>query len=140
MKQLPLSKSNEDYLNLRTEKTDGCWKWKGSSDNNGYSRCYRYGGQSTVVWERGDLRRETYAHRLAYKVWVGEIPQNFVVHHKCENHQCVNPEHLEAISKDEHDYIHIRSRIYYTNKIKKLNKKIHELEETIRRNNYGCDE
>ena len=73
MKQLPLSKSNEDYLNLRTEKTDGCWKWKGSSDNNGYSRCYRYGGQSTTVWAKEDLRRETYAHRLAYKVWVGEI-------------------------------------------------------------------
>ena len=140
MKQLPLSKSNEDYLNLRTEKTDGCWKWKGPSDEKGYSRCKRNGGKSTVHWEKGELKRETFAHRLAYRVWVGEIPQDFVVHHKCENRQCINPSHLEAISKDEHDYIHNRSRIYYTNKIIELNKKIHELEEIIRRNNYGCYE
>lgn len=35
-------------------------------------------------------------HRVIYSALVGEIPNGFVVRHKCDNRKCNNPAHLEA--------------------------------------------
>lgn len=60
----------------------GCWEWAGSRFSNGY-------GQVSVN------NSPTGAHRLAYRTWVGPIPEGMVVRHKCDNKPCMNPEHLE---------------------------------------------
>lgn len=36
-----------------------------------------------------------YLHRLVYSDNYGEIPNDNVVRHKCDNPNCINPEHLE---------------------------------------------
>lgn len=61
----------------------GCWEFKGKQDKDGY----------TFVSLDSKIHR---AHRAAYEVWVGPIPEGHVVRHRCDNPPCVNPQHLET--------------------------------------------
>jgi hypothetical protein len=45
-----------------------------------------------------------FAHREAYKAWKGEIPEGYTIDHAgCPfgTTACVNPKHLEAVSRTE---------------------------------------
>ncbi len=70
-----------DFVNT----SDGCWVWQGSVATGGYGRFYD-----------GATGQRTLAHRLSYEIHFGNLPDDLVVHHKCNNKACVNPSHLEA--------------------------------------------
>lgn len=38
-------------------------------------------------------------HRLAYILWVGEIPEDLQIDHLCRNRACWNPWHLEPVTR-----------------------------------------
>jgi hypothetical protein len=59
----------------------GCLLWCGLKDHAGYGR-FKFGGRS--------LR----AHRVAWSVDNGSIPDGLCVLHKCDNPACVNVDHL----------------------------------------------
>jgi len=85
--ELPAKKRKPDYA---VDPETGCWIWLKSLVTGGYGRICTTGG--------GYLR----AHRVYYEHHVGPIPRGHEVHHRCENRLCVNPEHLEALSKEDH--------------------------------------
>lgn len=66
-------------------QSDGCWHWRGSRNNDGYGRIQI----NYVHWG---------AHRLAYTLLVGAIPDDLVLDHLCRVRHCVNPEHLEPVT------------------------------------------
>ncbi len=72
-----------EVLVVRSES--GCWEWAGGHNEDGYSLMF-----TGVVVES--------AHRVSYVLTHGEIPDTYVVDHTCQNHGCVNPGHLTAIT------------------------------------------
>lgn len=65
-----------------------CWLWTASLNWQGYGKFGR--GKKGEGWER--------AHRTAYHLLVGEIPDGLELDHLCRNRRCVNPSHLEAVT------------------------------------------
>lgn len=48
----------------------------------------------TVIGHNG---HSMLAHRVAYELWFGPIPDGLHIDHLCYVRPCVNPDHLEAI-------------------------------------------
>lgn len=69
-------------------KTDGCWEWTATCSTTGYGRVHAWG-------------RAEQAHRVAYRLMVGEIPAGLTIDHLCRNRKCVKPEHLEVVTMRE---------------------------------------
>ncbi len=65
----------------RGNQPHSCWLWRGRKLPSGYGRLHVKG-------------RDAYAHRIAYEIVNGSIPKGLVICHKCDEHLCVNPDHL----------------------------------------------
>lgn len=70
---------------------DACWPWKGAFDSHGYGS-YR--------WSTRPLR-QTMAHRIAFILVRGGVPDGLELDHLCRNTKCCNPRHLEPVTHAE---------------------------------------
>lgn len=94
-------------VDFDTHDEDRCWPWTGQILRNGYGQLHlRVAGNPKVM-----------AHRLAYVLEVGDIPDDseirYEVDHKCHDasvcklrgdcphRRCCNPSHLEVVTKTE---------------------------------------
>ena len=76
----------------KVHKTDDCWNWTAATNHTGEARAY---GQ---FWFDGKL---VLAHRFAYELEVGPIPDGIDTDHLCRNRLCVRPDHLEPVTRAE---------------------------------------
>lgn len=83
-------KSPVDRFWLRVDRTPYCWNWIGVK-SNGY-------GQFNVSTYPTKIVK---AHRYCYELLVGPIPEGMDLDHTCRNRACVNPHHLEPVTRSE---------------------------------------
>lgn len=80
---------------------NGCWLWQQSVNNWGYGRT-----GTPVLGERG-------VHRISYRAFIGSIPDELRVLHKCDVPRCCNPDHLFlGTNRDNAIDMHLKGRAY----------------------------
>lgn len=73
----------ETILSKIDKKDNGCWEWTGKINQDGY----------------GSVKKDNkyyLVHRISYMYHYDTYP--YLVHHKCKNRKCCNPDHLESVS------------------------------------------
>ncbi len=70
-----------DRFWAKVDKSGDCWVWTAALLKTGYG-CLRIN------------RKTTRAHRVAYELSVGPIPDGALLRHTCDNPRCVKPAHL----------------------------------------------
>jgi hypothetical protein len=94
----------DNYIKVQRDYIDECWETKYCGDKYGQ---IRLGGQ---------LHKH---HILMYILHYGDVCGiTSIIHHKCENKKCVNPEHLELCTHSEN----VRKHYNCEEKLKKINK------------------
>ena len=66
----------------------GCWNWRRTTNSDGYPMLKVAG-------------KMVYAHRLAYELAVGQVPDELHVLHSCDNPRCINPAHLSPGTRSQ---------------------------------------
>lgn len=76
----------------RVDRTGDCWIWLAGRGSKGlaYGRFRRMAGETSMS-----------AHRIAYEMCIGPIPEGLHIDHLCCTALCVNPAHLEAVTPEE---------------------------------------
>lgn len=68
----------------KVDQDGPCWLWTAGCTSRGY-------GAFTAN------SRQRLAHRVAYQLLIGPIPQGLTLDHLCRRRNCVRPDHLEPV-------------------------------------------
>jgi hypothetical protein len=86
----PSQRTPEQRFWAKVNKTGPCWLWTASvNKGTGYGQFSRHHGDPVD------------AHRFSYELAKGPIPEKHDVHHTCWIRHCVNPAHLQAVTRAE---------------------------------------
>ena len=73
---------------IQRDQETGCWLWQANRNRDGYG----------AIKVDGKYLK---AHRVAYELYRGQIPDGLHIDHLCSNRRCVNPYHLEPVTMKE---------------------------------------
>lgn len=79
----PIGKFEANYIPV---PESGCWLWIAGDNGVGY-------GKLTIK------NKHIYAHRFSYEFYRGKVPKGYDLDHLCRVRCCVNPTHLEPVSR-----------------------------------------
>ena len=80
--------SQEARFWQKVQKGPDCWTWTGSLTTGGYGSMLAKG-------------KAISAHRFAYELLIGPIPEGMHIDHRCSNRKCVSPAHLRAVTRKQ---------------------------------------
>lgn len=89
--------SPEERFWAKVDKAGDCWLSSSNLTHDGYARVSVDGSK-------------IYAHRFAWELLVGPIPDGMQVDHKCFVHNCVRPDHLRVVT-DKQNQEHLRGAL-----------------------------
>lgn len=123
---MKLSDSDKQHFEGMIKKIpDGCWLFTGTNNGMGYG-VIRIGGEQQK------------AHRVAYVLYVNNIPEGICICHTCDNPICVNPAHLFAgTQKDNMQDMKAKGRHGYGETNSRAKLKEHQVIEIRKR--YATD-
>lgn len=88
MKKTVLQRFEEKYI---PEPNTGCWLWLSGTDGHGYGQFF-----FLRPAYKGKMMN---AYKFSYEFFVKPVPKGLELDHLCRNRLCVNPDHLEAVTK-----------------------------------------
>ena len=74
--------SIQEKLTRYNVSVNGCWIWNSTTDKDGYGVFTHH------------RNKQIRAHRASYEFYVGSIPNDVFICHKCDTPSCINPNHL----------------------------------------------
>lgn len=77
-----LTSEDRFWAKVKRAADDECWLWQDAVRTDGYG---------VIQSSRGRIEA---AHRVAYTLAYGDIPDGLWVLHRCDVKRCVNPQHL----------------------------------------------
>lgn len=81
-----------------TDPSTGCWLWIGATTGNGYGN-FRFKGKNHA------------AHRVSRSLLIAEVEAELDLDHLCRTRSCINPDHLEPVSRRENVLRGLRGRL-----------------------------
>ena len=99
----PLMQRRETIIRRLLEKVQicpetGCWLWTGGTSGTLDGTQDRRGGGYPRFWLDGQM---VAAHRAMFVMFAGFVPGKKEIDHTCRNRLCINPAHLELVSRSE---------------------------------------
>lgn len=86
----PRRRTPDERFWPKVEKTATCWLWRGAVNQGGYG-----------VFRSGEGNKNVLAHRYAYTMEVAAVAEGLDLDHLCRVRNCVNPNHLEPVTRAE---------------------------------------
>ncbi len=83
-----MSKSVDFFSRVNKSGPNGCWLWTGPKNKDGYGN-------------HSENHKVVKAHRWSYEYHKTPIPEGMQIDHICRNRACVNPDHMEVVTKKE---------------------------------------